>query len=62
MIDELLNRKFVITIEIREEKPHKAIENCTLEELKEILPDVDSFKLDVTYAYLHKSKLVWCII
>lgn len=58
MLEELLNRKFIITIEIKEEKPSKIIENCSLEELRNALPNIDKFKVDLTYNYLHKSKLL----
>lgn len=58
-MNEYINKKFVITIIIKEEKnfPEK-IENATLDELYEALPYIDKDTIKLVYGYLHKGKLV----
>ena len=54
--DDFVNRKFVITISIKEQLEYKRIENCSLDELIIRLPNVDEEIIKLVYGYLHKGK------
>ena len=56
-LDDLVNKKFIITISIKQQLEYKTLESCTLDELIDRLPDIDPAIIKLIHGYIHKSNL-----